>query len=342
MNPRHRRLLIPGLLIALLVIVLISSVAGRSGRGTVGPQVVSTLSDGRINESSGLVVSPDDPDRAYTINDSGGAPVVYAVSVSTGKTLGAATVDADFVDTEALSIDSKGTLWVADTGDNRGNRTDAALYSLPEIADGTTSVPAKRFPITYPGGPLDVEALAVDPTSGAKILISKGLFGGTAFSLPDPLVQGRPNQAVALVGAVPGLVTDAAFTPDGHYVVARDYSEAYLLDPSTWTIASSIELPPARQGETLAMEAGGRTVLVGSEGTGSTLTRVPFTVPRPDGDDREDETGAAASASPSSTGQARSVTSADRGGFAGATWFWGFVVVALLAAISGAMTTKRR
>ena len=30
------------------------------------------------------------------------------------------------------------------------------------------------------------------------------------------------------------------------------------------------------------------------------------------------------------------------GGFAGATWFWGFVVVALLAVISAAMTTKRR
>jgi hypothetical protein len=342
MNPRHRRLLIPGLLIALLVIVLISSVAGRSDGATPGPEVVSTLMDGRINESSGLVVSPDDPDRAYTINDSGGAPVVYAISVSTGKTLGTATVDADLADTEALSIDSKGTLWIADTGDNRGNRTDAALYSLPEIADGTTSVSARRFPITYPGGPLDVEALVIDPTSGAKILISKGLFGGTAFSLPDQLRQDGPNQAVALVGSVPGLVTDAAFTPDGRYVVARDYSEAYLLDPSSWTIVSSIALPPARQGETLAMEPSGRSFLVGSEGTGSTLSRVPLVLPRPDGDEPGDEAKGAASATPSSSGQVGSATPADGGGFAGATWFWGFVVVALLAAISGAMTTKRR
>ncbi|MET0820078.1 MAG: hypothetical protein ABWY58_03865 [Aeromicrobium sp.] len=342
MNPRHRRLLIPGLLIALLVIVLISSVAGRSDGATAGPQVVSTLSDGRINESSGLVVSPDDPDRAYTINDSGGAPVVYAISVSTGKTLGAATVDADLRDTEALSIDADGTLWVADTGDNRAVRTDAALYSLPQIADGTTRVSAQRFPVTYPGGPLDVEALAISPTSGAKILISKGLFGGTAFSLPDPLVPGRPNEAVAMTGSVPGLVTDASFTPDGRFVVARDYTESYALDPSTWTILSSGSLPPARQGETLAMEPGGRSFLVGSEGTGSTLTRIPFAEPAPDSE--PEATGSTAPPSPSTTsaGQVRAATPPEGGGFAGATWFWGFVVVALLAAISGAMTTKRR
>lgn len=340
MNPRHRRLLIPGLLLALLVIVLISSLAGRSDAATpAGPVVVSTLSDGRINESSGLVVSPDDPDRAYTINDSGGAPVVYAVSVSTGRTLGAATVDADFVDTEALSIDADGTLWVADTGDNRSERTDAALYSLPEIADGTTHVSARRFPITYPGGPLDVEALVIDPTSGAKYLISKGLFGGTVFSLPERLLEDQPNEATTLAGDIPGLVTDAAFTPDGRFVVARDYTEAYVLDPVTWQIVTSMDLPRADQGETLAMEAGGTSFLVGSEGTASTLTRVPFTEPAADGAGDE-PAGGGPSASPSAG--PRVSAPADGGGFAGATWFWGFIVVALLAAISGAATTKRR
>ncbi|MCL8252776.1 esterase-like activity of phytase family protein [Aeromicrobium fastidiosum] len=338
MNPRHRRLLIPGLLLALLVVVLISSVANRSDAAEAGPQTVSTLSDGRINESSGLVVSPDDPDRAYTINDSGGAPVVYAVSISTGRTLGAATIDADLVDTEALSIDPDGTLWIADTGDNRGERTDAALYSLPEIADGTTSVTAERYPVTYPGGSIDVEALAIDPTSGAKYLISKGLFGGTVFRLPDDLAQDRPNQPETLAGDVPGLVTDAAFTPDGRHVVARDYSEAYVLDPVTWQIEASSELPPVDQGETLAMEAGGRSYLIGSEGTASPLIRVPFTPPA--AGDASD--GPSATPTEATSGRTGTAVPPDGGGFAGATWFWGFVVVALLAAISGAMTTKRR
>jgi len=335
MNPRYRRWLIPGLLIALLVVVVIASLAGKADAETSAPQVVSRLSDGRINESSGLVLSADDDDRAYTVNDSGGAPVVYTVSVSTGRTLGAATVDADFVDTEALSSDGAGTLWVADTGDNQASRTDVALYALSEPGDGTTSASARRYPITYPGGPLDVEALVVAPRTGAMYLISKGLFGGTVFSLPDPLVEDRPNEAVAMAGDVPGLVTDAAFTPDGRYVVARDYTEAYVLDPVTWEILSSEDLPSVDQGETLAMEATGQSFLVGSEGTDSPLIRVPFTPPAAPDDP------AASSPAPTAT-PAVSAPPADGNGFAGATWFWAVVVVALLTAISAAATTKRR
>lgn len=335
MNPRYRRLLIPGLLITLLVIVVIASLAGKADARTDDPEQVSTVSDGRINESSGLVVSPDDPDRVYTINDSGGAPVVYAVSVSSGQTLGTATVDADFVDTEALSVDGEGMLWIADTGDNRNNRTDVALYALPEISDGATTVDARRYPITYPGGALDVEALVVSPVTGEKFLISKGLLGGTVFSLPEPLAEDQPNEAVALAGDIPGLVTDAAFTPDGRYVLARDYSEAYVLDPVTWGIVASSDLPQVDQGETLAVEDSGRSYLIGSEGTGSPLIRVPFSPPAP-------EKSAAPSATPSATPGTGTSAPPDGNGFAGATWFWGFVVVALLAAISAAATTKRK
>jgi len=336
MNPRYRRLLIPGLLIALLVIVVIGSLARKADAAAARTEVVSRLSDGRINESSGLVVSLDDEDRAYTINDSGNASDVYAIRVSTGETLGTTTVGADFVDAEALSIDGDGTLWVADTGDNMAERTDAALYSLPETVDGTATAAAERYPITYPGGSIDVEALVVNPRTGEKFLISKGLFGGTVFSLPDPLVPDEPNEAVAMAGEIPGLVTDAAFTPDGRFVVARDYSEAYVLDPVTWEIVSSTELPSVDQGETLAMEPSGRSYLVGSEGTDSPLIRVPFTAPAGESDAPEDP-----APTPGAPSAAATSAPADGNGFAGATWFWAVVVVALLAAISGAATRKR-
>jgi len=340
MNPRYRRLLIPGLLIALLVIVVIGSLARKADATTAEPQVVSTLSDGRINESSGLVVSAQDPDRVYTINDSGGASTVYAIQLSSGRTIGTATISDNLVDTEALSSDGRGTLWIADTGDNEAKRTDAALYSLPEFGAGTTAAPAfVRYPITYPGGPIDVEALVIDPESGDKFLISKGLFGGTVFSLPDRLVADEPNEAVALAGDIPGLVTDAAFTPDRRFVVARDYSEAYVLDPVTWQIESSMDLPSVDQGETLAMEASGRSFLVGTEGTASPLLRVSFAPPGPAADTPDDATPSPAA---TSDGVPSATTPPEGGnGFAGATWFWAVVVVALLAAISGAATRKR-
>jgi hypothetical protein len=333
MNPRHRRLLIPGLLIALLIVVVIASLAGRADAAVAEPEVVSTPSDQRIDESSGLVVSPDDADLVFTINDSGSAPVVYAVQVSTGRTVGTTRVDADLVDTEALSVDPDGTLWIADTGDNRGRRTDAALYSLPAGGAGDGAAPARRHPVAYPGGPIDVEALAVSPVTGAKFLISKGLFGGTVFALPDPLVEDAPNEAVALKGDIPGLVTDASFTPDGRYVVARTYTSAYLLDVTTWKSVRSIDLPSAEQGETLAVEGAGRSILVGSEGTASPLVRVPLEVPRA-------EPSATPTTAPTPTASS-TVPPAGGSGFAGATWFWAVVAVGLLAAISAAASRRR-
>ena len=331
MNPRHRRLLIPGLLVVLLAIVVITSLTGRADGAVSTPDQVSTLSDPRINESSGLVVSREDADLAYTMNDSGGAPVIYAIRISTGETIATTTIDADFVDTEALSIDDAGTLWIADTGDNNSQRTDVALYSLPEPgATDQEGVSARRFPITYPGGPLDVEALVVQPGTGSKYLISKGLFGGTVFSLPERLVEDQPNEAVAMAGEIPGLVTDAAFAVDGEYVVARDYSEAFVLDAVTWTIVSSTDLPSVDQGETLAMEPAGDSYLVGSEGTRSPLYRVPFASPAPD---------EATAPTPVPTQRPASAPAA-AGGFAGGTWFWAALVVGLLAVISLASTRK--
>lgn len=331
MNPRHRRLLIPGLLIGLLAIVLFSSLVRKADGAEAVPEAVSTISDPAITESSGLVVSTDDDDLAYTINDSGSSPIVYAIEISSGTTVGTTRLDGELVDTEALSVDPQGTLWIADTGDNRSVRTDVALYSTP--APGRASGAAtsnSRFPISYPGGPLDVEALAINPVSGEKFLISKGLFGGTVFALPDPLVEDQDNRAVALEGDIPGIVTDASFTPDGRFVVARDYSEAYVLDASTWQILSSQELPSAKQGETLAFEASGRSFLVGSEGSGSPLIRIAFTPPEP----------AASPTEPTPSPEVTAVPAATGNGFAGSTWFWAAIAVGLLTVISVAATRR--
>jgi hypothetical protein len=265
---------------------------------------------------------------------------VYAVDVPSGATVGTATVDADLEDTEALSIDGDGTLWIADTGDNDRERTDVALYSLPAFgrADQGTVRPT-RYPLDYPQGPRDVEALAVDPRTGAKFLLTKGLLGGEVYALPDELVADEPNEVTALDPSVPGVITDAAFATDSRHVVARDYGSAYVLDATTWQTVSSTRLPKVEQGETLAAEPDGRSYLAGSEGQDSPLIRVAIPTPSstPSTPAATDPTPAPA-ASPVPAAPA----AANGNGFAGATWFWAVVVVALLAAISGAATHNRR
>lgn len=345
MNPRYRRLLIPGLLIVLLAIVVISSLARRAEGAEAAPEVVSLISDPRITESSGLVVSLAHDDLAYTVNDSGHTPTVYALRISTGTVVGATTIaGGTLVDTEALSIDRDGTLWIADTGDNRANRTDVALYALPEPGEGDHAVTARRYPLSYGDGPQDVETLVISPRTGEKFLVSKGLLGGAVFAVPDHLVAGRPTTLRALDAAAPGLLTDGGFTIDGAGIVVRDYARAFVLDASTWDVVTSERLPRVTQGETLAMEPGRRSFLIGSEGGDSPLIRVPFNQPAGATTTAPSVTAPSVTApsDPPATADARAPDPADDNGFAGATWLWSGLALALLLAVSVAATRARR
>lgn len=275
MNPRYRRLLIPGLLVLLLVVVIVSSLARRADGAEAEPQVVSRMNDPRITESSGLVLSRAYDGIVYTINDSGNDPLIFAIDLETGRTVGVTRVEGGTLrDTEALAIDSEGTLWVADTGDNLERRDDAALYALPEQGPGDHTVVAERYPVTYDADSHNVEALLVNPVTGVKFLVSKALLRGTIYKLPTTLSTDRANVAVAQKGAGPSSVTDATFTADGKYAVMRTYSSMYLLDATIGTVLNSVRTPDQKQGETIAAES--HSLLIGSEGSGSELIRVPI------------------------------------------------------------------
>ena len=347
MNPRHRRLLIPGLLIALLVIVVLSSLSRRADGAELPSAdvaaargvVVSRMTDPRITESSGLVVSTADPDIVYTINDSGNAPVVFVVRLSTGAVIGTTAVGGGTPrDIESMAIDPEGTLWVADTGDNENSRKDAALYSMPQPGTGDRSVVARRYPVDYDAGPQNVEALVIDPATGRKLLVSKEVFAGAVFELPDDLSTQGTNTAKGVGDEVAGLITDGAFTADGAQVVLRNYSTAYVYQASSWSLVRDETMPDSKQGETLAMEPSGTSFLVGSEGADSPLVRVPFDEP------------AVATPTPSATATPSGTPSTPQpvndgllpqgNGFAGATWFWAAAVMGLLAVITVAATRR--
>lgn len=327
-------MLFPALLIALLIVVVVSALANKADAAT-GDGEVSRMSDQRIAESSGLVVSREHEDLVYTVNDSGNDPLVFAVQLSTGKTVGAATPNHDFADAEALSIDSESTLWVADTGDNNRVRNDVALYSFAEPGPRDAVVETRRYPLVYPEGARDVEALVINPRNDEKFLLTKGLMGGEVFALPSPLKPDQPNRVTAVDATVPGMITDAAFTPDGKYVIARNYVKASVLDAATWEGVESIRLPAAAQGETLAMERDGESFLVGSEGVDSPLNRVAFTPPAAE----QDEPSPGVTTTPGS--EATQEPSDDGNGFAGKTWVWAAIAVALLAAVAVTATRRR-
>ncbi|GAA3542686.1 hypothetical protein AFL01nite_10030 [Aeromicrobium flavum] len=271
MNPRHRRLLIPGLLLALIVVVVVASLIDRADAAPAEPLV--TVSDSRITESSGLVVSAEHDDLAYTVNDSGNAPEVFAIDLTTGEVVGVTTVRADLRDVEALAL-RDGRLWIGDVGDNDAVRDDIALHVIDEPGRAGGTVDAQRFPVALAGGPADVEALLAPAGSDRLHLVTKSLGGGSVLSVDvSDLAEDRTATAEVTATGLPALVTDGAASPDGSQVALLSYASLWTIDPEDWTVVGSRALPPLDQAETVAF-VGEDAVLVGSEGKDSPLYRL--------------------------------------------------------------------
>jgi hypothetical protein len=205
----------------------------------------------------------------------------------------------DVVDTEALAAvrgsDGATSLVVGDIGDNRRTRDEVTLLRLAEPSDvRSQQVETARLPLRYPDGATDAESL-VATSDGRLLVVTKTPLWGDVYEVPRDavrrLLSGRStSRAVVLtrVGRLPvSLATDASGLPDGR-VVVRDYGSATLYgwQGDELVAQASVTLPKQQQGETIAVEPGGRTALVGSEGIAQPLWRVgldgaPSSTPSP-------------------------------------------------------------
>ena len=252
-------------------------VAAFAGPGLAddGSRAVSVIRDARIPESSALTFSTRQPGWLYTINDSGNPAVVYVVAEASGRVVGTATLSGvETVDPEALAIGADDRLYVADVGDNSGVRESVALYALPQPGRGDVSVTPQSYTVRYPDGAHDAEAVITDPVDGRISILTKELFSGAVYRLPKTLDADRvlTAQRVAPV-RLPGLVTDAGSLPDG-CVVVRTYATALVYRLPDWEQVATVQLPPQRQGESLAPRPDGGSVLIGTEGLPSPLVEV--------------------------------------------------------------------
>ncbi len=267
--PRTIRSLLPALFLLALGVPT-AAVAADS-------EEVSRMSDERIEESSGLAISPKHDDLAYTIND-GDDAIVYAIQISTGDVVGVTRVrGGTFEDTESIRIDGKGRMWLSDLGDNDRERDDAALYRFPEPGPGRHSVNAKRYPVSFEGGPADIESLLVHPKTGQMFLATRDEKApGTLYSLPKNLTRNGDNRATNLNKSVPVDTSDGTFTIDGSRALIRTGEAVHVFDPETWTEVERLSVPAVENGESISMEPGGTSFIIGSEGENSPLIRIAY------------------------------------------------------------------
>lgn len=231
--------------------------------------VAFAFQDPAITESSGLVVLDG---RVVTTNDSGDTGRVFVVDPRTGATVGATAWSRSPVDVEALAPAGPREVWVADIGDNRGERRSVEIARVP-VRTARIDADVPTYELRHPDGARDAEALLSHPLTGRLFLVTKGIFGGDVLAAPETLALRRPNR-LAAVASAPGLVTDGAFLQHGGAVVLRTYGRAVVLAYPSWEQVASWELPEQEQGEGLAVD--GDEVWLSSEGERSEVLREPL------------------------------------------------------------------
>jgi len=262
------------------------------------PVELCRFADPRIDESSGLATSARTDDWVFTQNDSGGAPVVYAVDAK-GETLASIRIkDALNLDWEDLAEGpdeaGKPSLFIADVGDNLRFRPVVWVYRVPEPnvsaerrGEERVSGPPVRFDFRYEDGPHDAETLLVHPKTGRIYLVTKDARGSGVYAGPEKpaakgvnLLRKIADISFNALPAPPGrtrtrspLATGGDFSPDGGRVVIRTYTDAYEWEVRDGDLAAAfktkpapIALPNVPLGEAIAYRRNGRALLTSTEG----------------------------------------------------------------------------
>jgi len=272
--------------------------------------------DPRIDEASGLAASLRHPGIYWTHNDSRAffdaqptEPLLYAIDTE-GRVRGELWVDGlkpyDWEAISAFRWKGKSYLLIGDVGDNRarrgrGIRLDA--IEEPSLIKGRLHVsPAWTLRLTYPDGPRDAEAMAVDEAEGVIYILSKRDVPPRLYRTPLLAGKGGSRQldklgeiaqlAAPLTTSMPSELktlpfihqpTDMAFAPDQSEVAVLTYAHLYIFRrPAglSWLEAlrgtpQVIDLPGARQYEGLSYSRDGKSWLIVQEGEGSPVLRLP-------------------------------------------------------------------
>jgi hypothetical protein len=226
--------------------ILLASLIVQGAAEAKGPDLAPLEPLGRfdaraIPEASGIVQSRKYPGIFWVHNDSGNAPLLFAVRAD-GRIVRRFRLAIPNLDWEDIAIDDQGHLYLGDIGNNSGLLRVRTIYRLdepdpspPEGGDRDPPLSGTRT-ITYalpPSNRFDAEGLVYD--RGTAIVVAKYLDGREAelFAVPiDPPPAGPAPVPARPIGRLPGFTepaTGADLSADGtllavcSYAVARVY-----------------------------------------------------------------------------------------------------------------------
>jgi len=273
----NRSFFFAGLAVALILAGLHHAGAEQAfERSLYGPaEQTGAITDPEINEASGMAASLRDDTLLWIVNDSGNPSALFAIGPD-GQTRARFSVadapNCDWEDLAAFFLDQTPCLLIADTGDNLAGRGRCSLFVVEEpelrntLENREQELPVKwQIRFTYPDGPRDCEAVAVDVSNGKVLLLSKRNRPPILYELPLIPASTETGEIVATaIGPVTSIPpptgedlrnpygfswsrpTAMDLSADGNRLVILTYKHAYAYIKSpeeSWS--SVITKPPA-------------------------------------------------------------------------------------------------
>ena len=145
------------------------SLAQKNKRLPLKNYKIAVLND-TLRETSGLTLMNG---RLYSFNDGGNPNEVYEINPKNGQMISTIKVDFPNRDWEALTNDGQ-SLYIGDFGNNRGKRTDLAIYKILDNSHQKISFKYKNQPyFSFKKDKHDFDAEAMIFKDGKIYLFSK-------------------------------------------------------------------------------------------------------------------------------------------------------------------------
>lgn len=278
------------------------------------------VTDPMLAEISGLAVTRWSDERIWAINDSGGEAALYLLDAG-GNYLGKVEVsgarNSDWEELATFYHEGRPHIVIADVGDNanlkegeiRGQRSHVSLYIVEEPRfEGARPALNERVKLSwtqkfvYEDGPRDCESVAVDPSSGMLLLMSKRTNPPVLYELPLGPEYAGERQVARRLGFVDGLPiprdkeklpdnrygqysfqnTAMDISSDGRQAAVLTYGATWLFErhsDETWSEAFArdpmlVATPFLTQAEALAFTPDGRSLYVTTEGIPAPMLRL--------------------------------------------------------------------